>query len=461
MSFDLLGGGLEPEYALPYPPQTDLEPGPGPRHGPTGLADVRRRLWLKPENAQVDGQRLAAVGAQFTQAGASLLLSAVAVRTVDTAEFGQYLLVTSTIILVTGATTGFVGDSLTVLDRSDTTMRRTMALAALGCAVLAGGVVLVVSALLGWLTWPLAGLAGAACLAYVVEDLVRRVLMANKRFPSVIATDLIYTLAALAVLAGAWASTGISLATLLLAIGLGQVAATGVGVALVPTADRHLAPWRGPLAVRRLVGFGGWRALHLTVGPLKLWLSRLVVSLTAGFAAVGVLEANRLLMAPVLLAVQGASSAVLVSQAEAVRSARLAALRQADRDAAMLGAASVAGTLGVLAARVPLSEVLLGGSTLVHPTVLLGWGAVAVGMALNVPYATLTAAAGAPRAAFLMRIADLGVALLGIGVLLGTDPSEDAYLWTPMVIGITSCSLAVIQRHVALRTVQAPPMAPR
>lgn len=401
----------------------------------------------------MDGQRLAAIGAQFTQAGASLLLSSVAVRSVDTAEFGQYLLVTSTIILVTGATTGFVGDSLTVLDRSEQTLRRTLLAGALACAGLAGGLVLVASGLMGWLSWPVAALAGAACVAYVVEDLVRRVLMANKRFHAVIATDLAYTLAALVVLASAWASTGIGLAALLLAIGLGQVVATGAGIALVPSADRHLPPWRGPLAVRQLVGFGGWRALHLTVGPLKLWLTRLMVSISAGFAAVGVLEANRLLMAPVLLAVQGASSAMLVSQAEAVRSSGPAARRQADRDAVVLGAASLAGALGVLVARVPLSEVLLGGSTLVHPGVLLAWGVVGVGMALNVPYATLTAAAGAPRAAFLMRVTDLGVALLGVGLLLGLDQSETAYLWAPLVIGVASCALAPLQRHVAFRSV--------
>lgn len=404
----------------------------------------------------MDRQRIAAVVAQFTQAGASLLLSVLAVRTLDPSGFGRYLLVTSTMILLTGATTGLIGDSLTVLDRSTATMRRTLQWGALTSAGIGGMVVLLLAGLLGWAAWPVAGIAGVAAATFVLEDLVRRALMANRRFGSVVLVDLTYAAVAVLIFATAFAVGSISLAVMFAAIAAGQVVASAVGVRQIPRADRRAVGMRGDVQVRELIGFGGWRALHLSVGPLKLWVIRLMVSGAAGFAAVGLLEANRLVMAPLMLAVQGTASALLVSQAAQVRRSPGLARAQADRDAAMLVLAVCAALLGLYLARVPIATLLLGSADLVDPLMLVGWGVVAVGMALNVPYSNLTAAAGAPRAAFAMRVWDLALAVLGIGALIILLPTQDWLPMVPMLIGVVSCALAVAQRRVALGATRGP-----
>lgn len=420
----------------------------GGRHAPRRLLPRR----LRHQNGQVDWQRGAAVVAQFTQAGSSLLLSMVAVRALSTAEFGQYLLVASTIVIATGATTGLIGDSLTVLDRSQSAMRRTLQGGAAGASLLAGLLVLLVSGLLGWLPWTLALVASAAAVAFVLEDLARRMLMANRRFAGVVVTDLGYALIAMVVLGAAAGTSGIALSTMFVAITAGQSVALLVAVCLLPSSDRYLARLRGPLRVGELLGFGGWRALHLTVGPLKVWAARVMVSGLAGFSAVGMLEANRLVMAPLLLAVQGASSAILVNQVTLVRESPARARQQADRDARVLIASTGAALLALIAASDPLSRVLVGSADLIDPVVLLGWGFVAVGMAANIPYANLTAASGAARAALALRMADLLLMGVGMAALLALLPADTWYRWVPATIGVLSCALAGVQRHVAFRS---------
>lgn len=406
-------------------------------------------------NWPVDRQRVAAVVAQFTQAAASLALTMVAVRELDTAEFGRFLLVMSTILITTSATTGLVGDSLTVLDRSDPDMRRALQVTALGSSVTAGIIVASMSAVLGWLVGPIALLAGVAAGAFVLEDLARRMLMANRRFPAVVVTDLIYVVAASATLSAAYMWWTLGLAALLTAILIGQLVALAAAVALLPDAERFLAPRSGHLQLGALMGFGGWRALHLSVTPLRMWIARLIASAVTGFAAVGLLEANRLVMAPLILAIQGASSAVLVSQVALMRQSSHSARRQADRDAAMFALATGIAVLVLLAGQAPLATLLVGSTDLLRTPLLLGWGLVAIGMALNVPYANLTAASGAARAALAVRLLDLLLVLAATALLAGVLPSDTWFLWLPIAMGVVSCALTVVQRHVAFRSSRA------
>ncbi len=406
-------------------------------------------------NWPVDRQRVAAVVAQFTQAAASLALTMVAVRELDTAEFGRFLLVMSTILITTSATTGLVGDSLTVLDRSDPDMRRALQVTALGSSVTAGIIVASMSAVLGWLVGPIALLAGVAAGAFVLEDLARRMLMANRRFPAVVVTDLIYVVAASATLSAAYMWWTLGLAALLTAILIGQLVALAAAVALLPDAERFLVPRSGHLQLGALMGFGGWRALHLSVTPLRMWIARLIASAVTGFAAVGLLEANRLVMAPLILAIQGASSAVLVSQVALMRQSSHSARRQADRDAAMFALATGIAVLALLAGQAPLATLLVGSTDLLRTPLLLGWGLVAIGMALNVPYANLTAASGAARAALAVRLLDLLLVLAATALLAGVLPSDTWFLWLPIAMGMVSCALTVVQRHVAFRSSRA------
>jgi hypothetical protein len=157
-----------------------------------------------------------------------------------------------------------------------------------------------------------------------------------------------------------------------------------------------------------------------------------------------------------MLAIQGASSAILVSQADQLRQSPERARRQADRDAVTLAALACAATLALLVSRTPAASVILGSTALVDPLVLAGWGLVAVGMALNVPYANLTAVAGSPRAALLMRLLDMALMVVAMGALIAVLPEGTWYRWVPTTIGALSCALALLQRRVARRSTLPP-----
>src|SRR4051794_7583590 len=81
-----------------------------------------------------------AVVAQFSQAAASFLLTVAAARYLGSAEFGVLALLVGALVLGTAVMTGFVGDSLTVLDRYDARIRTALEL---WCVCIATGLMVV------------------------------------------------------------------------------------------------------------------------------------------------------------------------------------------------------------------------------------------------------------------------------------------------------------------------------
>ena len=130
---------------------------------------------------------MGAISAQFSQAFGSFVLQALAARTLGLTDFGAFAVLIGGIVLATGIMTGFVGDSLTVLDRSDPRIRTALQL---WCLILAAGTFVVSAGLAersGLAGLHVALVFGAATAAWVVEDTVRRLLMATLRFWSVVA----------------------------------------------------------------------------------------------------------------------------------------------------------------------------------------------------------------------------------------------------------------------------------
>ena len=387
-----------------------------------------------------------AVVGQATMALAGLALQITAARLLGAGGLAVFSLVYGALVLVTAVCSGMVGDSLTVLDRHDRPVRAglhawTVVLST--AAGLAGALAALASGLVP--VW--AGLLLApACAAFVIEDTLRRLLMATGRYgalPVVDGTSLVGALGALGI---AGLSGEITLASFVVALLAGQASAAVVAWWLVPDGERPTGPWRRP-GLRAVADFGVWRAAAQTVRPGSLTLLRLLVVGLVGAAAYGPLEAARVYTAPMLTLVAGVAS-FLLPHFVGLRDQPLpVSLRIADR--ASLGLVAGIGALGVaaLAALPWLGPQLTGGGYVVPVTAVAGWTVYAACAALLLPYASLSSVHGEQRRVLVLRSVEL-VSLAGVAALVLVAP--EAVAWAPVVLaaGPALTALAVRQSVV-------------
>lgn len=222
---------------------------------------------------------MGAIAGQATLAGGSFLLQLLAARSLGAEGLGAYALVLGSIVIATSLTSGLVGDSLTVLDRHAPRIRSALASVA---TVLLGGAALlaVVAGMLAGLSLATAVVFGGAAAAFMTADLLRRTLMACRRFWQLVLVDGAALAASLLVVAIA-ARGELQVADFVAALLAGQLMACAVALALLPAVERALpAARRGDLAA--VLSFGGWRAAQQFVRPTTLNLARWMVLLVAG-----------------------------------------------------------------------------------------------------------------------------------------------------------------------------------
>jgi O-antigen/teichoic acid export membrane protein len=351
-------------------------------------------------------------------------------------------------VMATAVSTGLVGDSLTVLDRSDPRVRS--ALWRIGWIVVTG------SAGLGFaLTVTLGALPLQACVAFalamaafVTADLGRRLLMANLRFWSLVVVDGVGLGVGLGFLGLVALSRELELTHLLLAVTLTQVTAVAIAVTMLPGHERG-RPRSGWGAWRAVLGFGSWRAAQQFVRPTMLNAARWVVLVAAGAAAVGELEAARIFVAPAMLLVQGFGSYLFSSYAADRDQGARVLLGRADRAASvMLGSAVVVGAGAALLLPV-LGDLVTAGRFDLNVAAVLGWACYAASCAAVLPYGSLAAVRGQQQLVFLVRVADslLSLGLVAALVLLaGLD-----FGWTPWLLSAGSFAGGLWCRQVLLR----------
>jgi O-antigen/teichoic acid export membrane protein len=388
-----------------------------------------------------------ALAGQVTSALAGLVLQVAAARALGAAGLAAFSLAYGAIVLATAVCSGLVGDSLTVLDRRDPGVRAGLHVSAAlvsGTAGLAGCALgLATGVLPAW-----AGLLlGAATAAFIIEDTLRRLLMAAGRFWSLPAVDLTSLVVALGTLLVAARTGGLDLASFVVALLAGQSAAAVVAHLLLPAGERPHGPWRDP-ALAAVLSFGGWRAAAQTIRPALLTVLRLVVVATAGAAAYGPLEAARVYTAPTLVLVAGLGSFLLPYFVSLRPQGPAAGLCAADRAAAGLAVAvGAVGTLAVVA--LPWAGPLVtDGDYAVPAASVAGWSVYAVASAVLLPYSGLAAVQGNQRRVLALRgfeFASLaGVALLVLAVDGGVP-------WTPLALTLGPVLAAVAIRRSVLQ----------
>ena len=357
----------------------------------------------------------ASVSAEILQSATSFVLSVIAVRELGPSDLGVFVLLYNCVVLATAVTTGLIGDSLTVLHRDRREVRGGLQVVALGVAVLGGLLAAVVTGVTGLLDWDLTPLMGVAVAVFVLEDLIRRMLMASMRFWFVVAVD----------------------ATCLVVTMLWLFGFKVLDGQLVM---RHTT-WRDVLR------YGGWRAAQQAVRPAVMAAARTIVIVAVGAALFGELEAARV-YAPAALIVNGAGGFLFASYANR----RTSSLRQlipfADRATILLVGLSLG--LGVLSlVLMPwLGPIITNDKFDLNAVAVFGWSVYAAATAVIMPYGSLAAVRGRQAAVMGTRVVEAVVSLVSLVLVLGVVGAE--VWWAPYAMAVGSLAMGLVIRQMIL-----------
>jgi O-antigen/teichoic acid export membrane protein len=376
----------------------------------------------------------------------SFILQVGASRELGPAGFGTFALLFGAIIMATALSTGLLGDSLTVLDRTDPAIRA--ALLRLGIVVVSALTLTGFGLSLTQLSVGTATLFAVALAAFMLADLARRLLMANLRFWSLVFIDSIGLVAMVGFLVACSMRGPLLLGHFLAAVAIGQLVAGSLALTRLPSTERRLnvhgwGNWRA------VVGYGSWRALQQFIRPSMLNAARWIVVMLAGVAAVGELEAARVFVAPAMLFVQGVGSYLFSSYAADRAKGPQALLARADRAALvmLIGSVLIAGLAGFLLPH--FGWLLTDGRFSISLIATLGWACYAASCAAVLPYGSLAAVQGKQQWVLLIRLADslLGLALVVV-VLMGLSGATH---WMPWLLSIGSFVGGLLCRQLLLR----------
>jgi O-antigen ligase/O-antigen/teichoic acid export membrane protein len=404
---------------------------------------------------------LGAIVSQVIVAASSLLLSLIALRTLGAAGLGTFSLLFAILITLNSIQTGWIGDSLTVLDRFDPGIRRALFQSQWAAALLVAGAGFLLAVPIDGVDTASAVLFAVACVAWALEETGRRVLIARREFWSLVVNDVSFAAGALALVAASAAlGTGVTLDTMITALIAGAVVAIGVAVVQLP----RIELLRGPQAASRLrevASFAGWRSIQVGLRPATLAIVRAIVATTASLTALGQLEAARLLIAPVLTVVNGAGVYLLPTYADQVKR-RLAFRPAVVRAMVLVGLLAVAYGVVAVALQGLLVDVLTDGDTEVSTIAVIAWIGFAAAFGIGVPVGSAMVALGHSRRTFLVRAIDAGLGIAVVAVLAGLGAVD----LVPAGLAVGACVgaallLRALRDEPPLVQADAPPAAPR
>lgn len=399
---------------------------------------------------------LGGIAAQGSQALASFTLQILAVRLLGLDGLGRFATMYALIVLATALVSGFVGDSLTVLDRHDRRIRAGLQTWWITLSVGAGAATAVGAGVVGFVDGVTAVMVGLAATVFVLEDTLRRLLMASLTFWRIVVVDLTGLAAAVTALVLLNGPAGLELVHFFAALAVGQTLAFATVLTLLPTRERRLVSFRGA-DLRSVAAYGSWRALQLAVKPALLAAVRLVAIALVSATAVGELEAARIYISPTLILVAGVSSVLFASYA-ARRTAPLSQLlRHGDKAAGALLVLVAAMTLAAVLGQPLLGPLLTGGDYALSTVGILGWATYAAAMASAAPYSALAAVRGRQSVVLAVRIVESVLALVFVVVLLAGGLTV---FWAPPILAAGVAAGALVLRTMILaRMPDAPPRA--
>ena len=397
------------------------------------------------------GARLfsSAATAQVVTSGTSLIVQLGAARTLGVAGFGTFALLLSLLVVLNATVTGLVGDSLTVLDRTDP---------AIGAALSWIQAVLTVAGALGAaaaavLLTELRGLDvilySGLIAAWLSEELGRRRLMAGLRYLRLAVNDGVYGVVTLGLLAPAIVDGNASIRSFFLSMFVGASAAFLVGLAQLPPGERPGVP-RRPGNLRAVLRFGAWRSAQTTVSTGTNFLVRFAIATLASTSVLGRVEAARLLAAPIFVALQATGSFLLPFYSRGRQNLRAQSLGRVT--AVVVGGAALWGVV-VLAFLDPLSALVTGGEYDLSALATTSWILAALAYGAGVPASQALLAVGQASArVFRIRLAGAAVAAGLLFPLAALRPAA-----VPLGLALGSGLAAMLLVSGALRALRQAP----
>lgn len=251
------------------------------------------------------GGASAAIVSQGVVAASSLVLQILALRDLGTTGLAVFSILSNGLIVTAAALhTGWVGDSLVILDRHEPNVRRALFVASGISAIVSFAFGLGGGMAFAGLDLPSAVLFGAALCLWLVEETGRRLMMARLEFVQLVINDIVFAVGSLGLTFAVMTTARLTMDWLILSLLVGSVASILSAVIQLPFSELRPPP-RGPAAMRELAAFSTWRSGQLTMRPLGMLLSRVAVATLVSRSALGLLEAGRLIIAPILTAANG------------------------------------------------------------------------------------------------------------------------------------------------------------
>jgi len=367
------------------------------------------------------------IAAQGMAAAASLLLQVVAARSLGAAGYGRFTILIAGLLLLTGLHGGLVGDTRTVLDRSDPAIRDALATCQLAFVVAATAIAAIGAWAFDLTSGRGAVLFGALTAAWLFEDAGRRLFMARLEFWRLVVNDTVYLAVTAAALVLLRLQAGeVTLEILLASMTIGAVASVIDAAWAIPNDELRFGRATGE-GLRSMARFAVWRSAHAGIRPLATLLLRTIVSAVASAAALGRLEAARLAAAPVMILINGWSSVLLPRFSLLHRDSPEASDPIAVTTSLLVAACVGYGAIVTAGADI-LMPLLTGGDLEVDRWAVAGWSLFAVAFAAGIPAGTSLLARQQSRIVFRLRVLDSAVGLAVAAVLVAwLGPSSAPY----------------------------------
>lgn len=384
---------------------------------------------------------MAAIVAQGAMAAGGFALQILAARSLGVSGLGQFGLLYGSLVWATGIVSGFVGDSVIVLDRHEPAVRAALQNWLLLISACWAAACFVLPWATGFVDFPAALAFGGATFVFLIEAVLRLLLMATLMFWRMVAIDTISLVTMVVVLLFA---PRITLAWLFLALMVGQLSAVAVGIFLLPTRERWLArPF--PAQHRAVAAYGFWRGLNQAVHPALLALMRVIVIATVGLAAAGELEAARIYTSPALMVLMGLAGFLFANYALTRAQPMHDAVRSADREALALMAMTLAFSICAVSA-IPLIGHLITGHDISTLSVV-GWLVYTLSVAVVAPYSLLGAVRGRQAAVLVVNFAS---SILSLGIVAALANMVGSVEWVPFALATGPFVSAIALRQYVL-----------
>jgi O-antigen/teichoic acid export membrane protein len=374
-----------------------------------------------------------ATAAQGFYSLSNLVVGITVARSLGAAALGHFAFLFTLLTAFVAVQTAWVGDSLTVLDRSDPAIRRGLATTQwVHCLLgaVAGGTI---AYLAGGIDVVSAVVFAALVAAWELEEFGRRVFMARLEFWKQAANDCSYLVLVAVSLLVYHRAFGLTLIGTLGCMAAASLAAFALGMASLPREERLAPPrsWRGGFG--DVARFGAWRGAQGAAGYASQVAVRALVIVLASAAAMGQLEAARLVVAPLFTVTAAAANLTLAGFARTGRAVERGEQLRLFR----LALSGMAGVCALYAATVLVFpeffvHLLAGEAFAAHRVALLGWLVLACVVAFGAPISSLALVGRQAAPVFWSRLGGSVVGLcLAFGALIAWGSN-----FVPLALGV-------------------------